>query len=187
MKNIKTFKSFNENLNENFFDKIFGDKGDNESVREIISRLEKVDPYNNPYKIENEEERGWGSPKFKIKFEDVTISITQDNNSKGGGFNNYNLKFSNDKKGILNKHVMARSGVKKKLYNLIKKLYDVPREMKNFVKKDLNNGSSKDNHSSNRGAPQEGVIDSDRDQDMSGEGVRGARRYGYRPGGAGAW
>jgi len=79
MKHITKFKNFNEEKEIGFFDWITGDKDDNKVINQIISRLKKANPLNNPYPIKelpsDDLYSSLDKKIYEIEFDDIKIKI----------------------------------------------------------------------------------------------------------------
>lgn len=127
MNHLKTFESFSIKEENKFKEFFFGNSEDNDSAKEIITRLEKVTPLNNPYKIEsldNDVSHKDSFSGYTIYFDDVDVETTYYRwSGPGGGFHNeYTIDIrprDDDEYEKLN----VRLALRKRLFKLVDKIY----------------------------------------------------------------
>lgn len=146
MNHIKTFKKFSINEGNKFKEFFFGKTEDNDAAKEIIKRLEKVNPSSNPYEIErvprpNEERWKMDFCRYIISFDDVDVTTTHYTSAgpSGRASTEYTLEII-PKDDTEYEKLDVRSGLRKKIFKLVHKIYQEQRK-KPSVKYGLNNAA----------------------------------------------
>lgn len=145
MKHIKKFTDFkiNEEKEIGFFDWIIGDKDDNKVVNQLITRLKKVDPYNNPYSIkELPWDQNWspmGSRTYEVEFDDMTVKIQwyESDGPSSRMSSTYNIWFKSTLDDDDYESMRPRKPLIKSLFKIVDKLYQTKtkKSAKNYLNK----------------------------------------------------
>ena len=143
MNHIKTFENFSINEENKLREFFFGKSEDNDAVNEIIRRLEKVTPLNNPYKIDTlDNDKNYKIHEFSgyiIHFDDVDVETTyyQWSGPGGGSHNEYTIniipKDDNEYESL-----DVRLALRKKLFYLVDRIYK-EQNKKPSIKNSLSN------------------------------------------------
>ena len=132
MNHIKTFESFSINEENKLRDFFFGkapQSDDDDAAEEIIRRLEKVLPSNNPYKIETlfrTPEDRWKDEfiSYRIHFDDSFVTTTYYTSRGPGGAESSTYEVSIDPRDDNEyEKLNARLGLRKRLFKLVNNIY----------------------------------------------------------------
>jgi len=149
MQHLKTFENFSINEENKFRDFFFGkapQSDDDDAVEEIIRRLEKVVPSNNPYRIEaltRTPDDRWKDEfiSYKVHFDDCFVTTTYYTSRGPGGSSSSTYEVSIDPRDDNEyEKLKVRAGLRKKLFNLVNSIYK-EQNKKPSVKYGLNKAS----------------------------------------------